>query len=561
MKTLHTNQLNAHVRVHPFQSGATSALKPHQNNKLCLPQTGSKIFRMGYGLLLGLIILRILFDPQALLGQQQFQKFYGAASSEGFYSAVQSPDGGYAMLGSTYSFGNGAEDVILLKTDDKGSQQWLIAYGGTDVEMAQDIQNAPGGGYIVVGSSRSFNASTHEALAFRVSASGALLWSKTMSTAEHDNFRSVRVTFDGQYIVCGTMGNQACVLKMNDSGQIVWFKSTGESGSSTAAAVVQTADSGYAMAGVHNTGSGKMNVILVRLDKQGDTMWTRSYAAAGNTDVYGLVETAQGDLVISGNTAVSGSGEEMMLMKVSAVGNLIWATSYGGSGNDYGKNLVAVSGGYVLAGQSMSFGAGMWDNILLQTDVSGNVQWSRAYGTDKSDYANVLLKTADGGYALAGESYGGELGQTDGFVVKTDANGLSNCYDSAAFSGTARVLSQVAFKPYLTMTTTWKSVTALSVTDTFVARTHCPGAGFKDISRALTGIAPNPSEGPLAITLPESLNEITIVIRNVNGQTVYNASVRGAGNVRLYPQIIPGMYVVEVFEGNVLLSRNRWLRL
>jgi hypothetical protein len=107
---------------------------------------------------------------------------------------------------------------------------------------------------------------------------------------------------------------------------------------------------------------------------------------------------------------------------------------YGGTNPDWTYALVQTSdGGYALAGETWSFGAGDSDFWLVKTDASGNIQWNQTYGGTNPDVAYALVQTSDGGYALAGGT--GSFGTGGDFwLVKTDANGYSQW--SRTYGGT-----------------------------------------------------------------------------------------------------------------------------
>ena len=102
-----------------------------------------------------------------------------------------------------------------------------------------------------------------------------------------------------------------------------------------------------------------------------------------------------------------------------------WNRIYGGTGSDETCALVRTSdGGYALAGWTASFGAGGWDVWLVKTDESGIMQWNRTYGGTNYDIARALVQTTDGGYALAGRTESFGAGDGDFWLVKTDASGV-----------------------------------------------------------------------------------------------------------------------------------------
>jgi hypothetical protein len=101
-----------------------------------------------------------------------------------------------------------------------------------------------------------------------------------------------------------------------------------------------------------------------------------------------------------------------------------FAKIYGGTWDDWANSVQQTSdGGYILAGLTYSFGAGYYDIFLIKTDVNGNIIWAKTYGGTDWDWANSVQQTSDGGYILAGLTYSFGAGLADIFLIKTDANG------------------------------------------------------------------------------------------------------------------------------------------
>jgi hypothetical protein len=113
------------------------------------------------------------------------------------------------------------------------------------------------------------------------------------------------------------------------------------------------------------------------------------------------------------------------LLFISSVGasSTMWSQTYG-SGKEGANSLVETSdGGYAIAGGTASFGAGESDFWLIKTDANGNMEWNQTYGGAESEMAHSLVETSDGGYAIAGYTHSFGAGGSDFWLVKTDANG------------------------------------------------------------------------------------------------------------------------------------------
>jgi hypothetical protein len=154
---------------------------------------------------------------------------------------------------------------------------------------------------------------------------------------------------------------------------------------------------------------------LVVLAEADSVMWYETYGGTRNDVASSLVETSDGGYAIIGYTESFGAIEyDFLLVKTDGYGHIEWNKTYGGAELDFGLAIVATSdGGYALAGQTQSFGAGNSDFWLIKTDGTGNVEWNRTYGGIGWEYANSLVATADGGYAMAGGT----------LLVKTDEFG------------------------------------------------------------------------------------------------------------------------------------------
>ena len=101
-----------------------------------------------------------------------------------------------------------------------------------------------------------------------------------------------------------------------------------------------------------------------------------------------------------------------------------WSKTFGGADEEAAQSLVRTDdGGYALAGLTASFGAGSYDAWLVKTDASGNMQWSKTYGGTDTDVGGKVIQTDDGGYAIASLTYSFGAGDRDSWLVKTDASG------------------------------------------------------------------------------------------------------------------------------------------
>jgi hypothetical protein len=205
-----------------------------------------------------------------------------------------------------------------------------------------------------------------------------------------------------------------------------WTKTYGGTSGDYADALVQTSDGGYALAGmIESFGAGPLDCCLVKADASGNMQWNETYGGTNGDGAYALVQTGDGGYALAGRTgSFGGGGDDFWLVKTDASGTMEWNRTYGGTSYDLAYDLVQTTdGGYALAGETCSFGAGNYDAWLVRTDASGTVQWNRTYGGTNEDGATALVQTSDGGYALAGRTTSYGSGEPDFWLVKTKADG------------------------------------------------------------------------------------------------------------------------------------------
>jgi len=210
-------------------------------------------------------------------GNVQWAKTYGGTSHDWAYSVQQTSDGGYIVLGFTYSFGADSGDIILIKTDANGNIMWAKTYGGMKEDRAYSFQQTSDGGYIVAGWTKSFGAGWYDVLLIKTDANGNLSWAKTYGGTDIDWASSVQQTSDGGYIVAGGTysfgagGGDIFLIKTDANGNRSWAKTYGRTGSDFTSSVQQASDGGYIVAGSTGSfGAGDYDIFLIKTYANGN---------------------------------------------------------------------------------------------------------------------------------------------------------------------------------------------------------------------------------------------------------------------------------------------------
>ena len=213
--------------------------------------------------------------------------------------------------------------------------------------------------------------------------------------------------------------------------EVEWIKTFGGPEWDGAYSVQLTSDGGYIITGytISYSGAECRDVWLIKTDPQGNEVWNKTFGGSDVDIGYSVTQVSDGGYIIVGSTASYGSGLfDVWLIKTDSEGNEMWNRTFGGSDPDEGTSVMLSSdGGYIITGESQSYGAGGGGIWLIKTDSEGNEVWNRTFGGD-GGIGMSILQTSDGGYIVTGKtppgvdtSYGAR--DIDVWLIKTDSNG------------------------------------------------------------------------------------------------------------------------------------------
>lgn len=238
-------------------------------------------------------------------GNYLWSNFYDLNFDDGGMEVQQTSDGGYIVTGYA-STPNQADDVCLVKTDAAGNMIWQFKYGGYLDDWGFSVKQTADGGYIVAGWTASFGNGAEDVYLLRMDGSGALLWSATYGGNSYDDGFSIQITSDGGYIIAGRTQSygagsfDAYLLKTNASGFLLWTRTFGTNNFEDAQSIELTSDGGYVMAG--SAAPGYNQVYVIKTDAQGILDWDTTYGGADNEYGYCVRETNDGCYIVSGRT-------------------------------------------------------------------------------------------------------------------------------------------------------------------------------------------------------------------------------------------------------------------
>ncbi|MHA2276641.1 MAG: SBBP repeat-containing protein, partial [Candidatus Kariarchaeaceae archaeon] len=374
-------------------------------------------------------------------GNLLWYKTWGQSDYD-YCSGIAIDSSGNAFItGKTYNYGKAYSDIFILKYDSSGKRLWKRTWGGSDDEWAPEIALDASGNAFISGSTESYGTGNPDAFILKLDSSGNKLWAKTWGASERDLGMGIALddlgnpVIMGQTLSYGSGYDDVFLLKYNSSGNLLWNNTWGGVDPEYVNGMVLDVSGNTCITGqTWSYGAGPADVFLLKYDSAGNLLWDKTWGGSSGESGREIAVDASGNMYITGETPSYGAGhEDAFLLKYDSSGNLLWAKTWGGSENDYGRGIVLdASGNTFIAGSiGVYSGTGHSDVFLLKYDSVGNLLWAKTWGGSTYDHCRGIVLDSSGNTFIAGVTgnYGAES-DFDVFLLKheldTDSDGLSD---------------------------------------------------------------------------------------------------------------------------------------
>lgn len=302
-------------------------------------------------------------------GDKLWEKSYGGAKVEYSFGILQATDNsGYYVVGYSQSYGGGDYDIWLLKVKVNGDTAWAKTYGSWGNDQGKEIIPTSDGNYMIVGWSNNTGGPNYEAWLIKIKPDGEVIWDKKYGGVNKDYGNSVKQTPDGGYIMLGNTfsfgsNGDAYLVKTDPLGAVEWSKNYGGANMDEGISVIANTDGTYTFCvRDSSTLNADVNVQVIKTDASGGIIWNKNYGGSQKDTDKMIQPTSDGGYVVAAITRSFPWNKmglpDMWILKLNADGDTLWSRGYGGQDNEHCYSVrQTTDGGYIAVGKTESFSA------------------------------------------------------------------------------------------------------------------------------------------------------------------------------------------------------------
>lgn len=250
--------------------------------------------------------------------QQYFYKLYSGSGFDRAEDVIETSDTSYLITGSSGSWGENAQ-AFLMKIDSLGNYVWSHAYGGDESEEAVSVIHRPGIGYYMAGMTNSNSQGNFDAMLIKTDLNGNQEWMKTYPNPAWDRINDAMMTKDTGIVMVGyrqqTMGaaSDILIMRLTKEGDTVWTKTIGTVGDDRANALVEFQDSLYYLVGdMFVPDSNLVKGILIKFNDQGVVLSQEMIGSAHGNYHLSDIENGEDKIFIVGSREVTPTNHDQL---------------------------------------------------------------------------------------------------------------------------------------------------------------------------------------------------------------------------------------------------------
>jgi hypothetical protein len=336
------------------------------------------------------------------------------------------------IVGWTDLSGSDNCDIIILKYDGNGTQEWAKFWRGRSDDKALNIYIDPSNNIYVCGYTKSLGDANGDIIIIKFDSSGNEIWNKTWGGNQYEVGTCIIEDSGGNFYISGLtssfgdLDGDACLIKFNSNFEEEWNATWGGSEIEIANKVAIDSNGHLYVVGHSESldpSPGESDVFILKYDRFGNLEWERSWGTTYSQRGNSLAIDSKDNIYVTGysfgHPASSGKG---YLLKYDANGNYQWERIWGVNGeygNYFYRIIIDTTDGLYISGCTKTYGIyNNYDTLLLNYDTSGNQNWYKVWTGSGFDATPGICMDSDSNIFLVGQTDTNSAGAKDMLLIK-----------------------------------------------------------------------------------------------------------------------------------------------
>ncbi len=386
-------------------------------------------------LIISALLSSLLFSSYGQTWDIAWDKQLGNQRMDYFKDVVEDINGGYTVLGSVSLQGKSSYDFWLVHFNEKGDTVWTRTLGTEYFDIPKRLTQVEDGSFLITGIAK--NEGQDNLILIKTDSKGNEQWRKTFGSDFIYSAEDAIALGNEEFLLVGSKSKDATnpkrwIAKLDQNGDIVWEKLSGEEFTGSCKAVRKLPDGGYAVTGqMVKAGQKDYDIWVTRLNSQFETVWEKRVPSPGLKDwpeciccspdscfmITGWQGTCLGDINAENPTF----DYDMLLVKMDKKGNVLWTKNFDKEGSE-GGNAVTIrpNGNFVIAGIKATSFLGKIGPWLTLVDANGKLIGEKLINMHfNGDQAIKVINSSDGGIIVIGPGFQDEkYSRSDGWIMK-----------------------------------------------------------------------------------------------------------------------------------------------
>jgi hypothetical protein len=306
-----------------------------------------------------------------------------------------------------------------------------VSIGGDSYDQLSAIDVMADGTVAAVGSTFIAGGIYQKGWVVKVASDGTIVWETVYLDHFRSKIRAVAAMPGGDVLIAGSYWQDnaspslAFVARLDEKGTTRWAKAYGGHGNDETFGIATTGDGGAVVVGFtvldDQAPEPKPVGWAFRIDTEGTRLWEATFDTEPVLSAAVLVD---GDIAVAGSVRAEGDAPDLWAARLAPDGAIRWQKSFGGGDHDSGAAVAATSdNGFIVAGETLSQGAGGSDAWLIKVGAAGEVQWARTYGGKTTERFSSVDVFDHGAIVAVGTSQKPGTDDFDLWIVLADAGG------------------------------------------------------------------------------------------------------------------------------------------